>query len=289
MDLDLDRIRDRRSIEDLIEFGIVNLDKPSGPTSFRAASMTGNILDARKSCHYGTLDPKVTGVLPVGLNRACRLAQWFLKKDKTYEGVMRLHRDVPLEEVEWEMRDFRGVIEQVPPVRSRVKRQAREREVYRWQITDAEGRDLRFVAEVEAGTYIRKLVHDLGQRIGGAHMLGLRRTHAGPFGHEDESFVTLEQLERAVQSWRKGEEKPLRRALVPGEAIGRMLPVIRARGECVEELLHGVPVRPDHLQEPSDLPEGEDFVILSDERGLIEVARVVDEPDILARPQFVRN
>lgn len=289
MDLDLDRIRDRRSIEELLQFGIVNLDKPSGPTSFRAASMAGRILDAPKSCHYGTLDPKVTGVLPVGLNRACRLAQWFLKKDKTYVGVMRLHRDVPLEEVEAEMPDFRGVIVQVPPVRSRVKRQARKREVYRWKITGVEGRDLRFVAEVEAGTYIRKLIHDLGERIGGAHMLSLRRTHAGPFGHEDESFVTLEQFERAVQIWRKGEEEPLRRALVPGEAIGRMLPVVWAREECVEELLHGIPVRPDHLQEPPDLPEGEDFVILSDERGLIEVARVVDEPDSLARPQFVRT
>ncbi len=289
MDLDLDAIKSQRTVEELLEFGIVNLDKPSGPTSFRAASMAGKIVEARKSCHYGTLDPKVTGVLPVGLNRACRLARWFLKKDKTYVGVMRLHRELSLDELEAEMSHFRGVIEQLPPVRSRVKRQVRHRQVYRWQITGARGRDVSFIARVEAGTYIRKLVHDLGERIGGAHMLELRRAQAGPFGEDDEEFVTLEELERATRRWRAGDGDFLRRLLVPGEVIGRLLPVARARARAVEELLHGVPVRADHLEEKPDLPEGRDFVIFSTKRGLVEVARIVDEADVIARPQFVRT
>ena len=88
-----------KSISELIEFGILNIDKPSNYTSFQTAEIVGKILkeaglEIRKFSHFGTLDPKVTGVLPVALNRACKLTRWFMKKKKTYVGIMKLHKEI---------------------------------------------------------------------------------------------------------------------------------------------------------------------------------------------------
>ena len=142
MEPDLEETKRRKSLEELLQFAILNVDKPSGPTSFKTADLAKRILRVPKSCHYGTLDPKVTGVLPVGLNRACRLARWFLTKDKTYRGTMRLHSEVGPDELLAQMKEFEGTIRQLPPVRSRVKRRVREREVYYWNVLGREGRVL---------------------------------------------------------------------------------------------------------------------------------------------------
>jgi H/ACA ribonucleoprotein complex subunit 4 len=133
MPLDLHKLKQTRSIDELLRFGIVNLDKPSGPTSFDAADAVRRLLGAQKTGHFGTLDPLATGVLPVALNRATRLAPWFMKKDKTYLATMRLHRDVAPEVLRERMSEFVGEIKQLPPVRSRVKRQERRRRVNRFE------------------------------------------------------------------------------------------------------------------------------------------------------------
>ncbi len=176
---DLKRIKQGKTMEELLHFCILNVDKPAGPTSYRTGERIQEAIGADKMAHFGTLDPKVTGVLPVALNRACKLTRWFLRKDKTYVGIMRLHEDVSDKRLREEMEKFVGTITQVPPVRSRVKREPREREVYSWEMLGRDGKDIHFRASVEAGTYIRKLIDDMGDGIGGAHMLKLRRTRAG--------------------------------------------------------------------------------------------------------------
>ena len=92
--MDLEKIRAKKSISKLLDFSIINLDKPSGPTSFSVDEIIKEKLDLKKASHFGTLDPAVTGVLPVALNRACKLLGYFIRKDKTYVGIMRLHSDV---------------------------------------------------------------------------------------------------------------------------------------------------------------------------------------------------
>lgn len=97
--MDINEIKAKKSIRELLEFGIINIDKSSGPTSFSVSEFVCKKLKLRKTSHFGTLDPKVTGVLPVALNRACKLTGYFLGEDKEYVGVMRLHEDVPIDNI----------------------------------------------------------------------------------------------------------------------------------------------------------------------------------------------
>jgi Pseudouridine synthase len=80
--IDLEEIRKNKPMSELLKFSTINLDKPTGPTSFQTAEMAGRILGIKKFSHFGTLDPLVTGVLPIALNRACKLTGWFMKKNK---------------------------------------------------------------------------------------------------------------------------------------------------------------------------------------------------------------
>ena len=91
-------IKSKKSIKELLEFSIINIDKPTGPTSFSVSQFVKNALGISKTSHLGTLDPQVTGVLPVALNRACRLNEYLIHRDKVYIGIMRLHMDKISEE-----------------------------------------------------------------------------------------------------------------------------------------------------------------------------------------------
>jgi len=286
---DLVRIKQGKTMDELLHFSILNIDKPSGPTSYRTGERVQEAIGAEKMAHFGTLDPKVTGVLPVALNRACKLTRWFLHKEKTYVGVMRVHEDVSDETLDQHMRDFVGVIEQVPPVRSSVKREAREREVYSWERLGRDGRDVHFRARVEAGTYIRKLIHDMGERIGGAHMLKLRRTRAGIFAEDQPSLRSPARIERAAEDYANGDERFLREALIPGEAIGYIMPVLRVSANRLEQLLNGSPLYVEDTGGPVDHPAGTDVAVFADGR-FVEVARTVDneeEERMVAKPEFV--
>ena len=127
MELDIKKIKQKKSIQELLEFGIINIDKPSGPTSFDISDFVRKTLGLRKTSHFGTLDPKVTGVLPIALNRACKLTGFFLGEDKEYVGIMRIHKDASLKEIQKVINEkFIGKIIQLPPVKSRVKRQEQE-------------------------------------------------------------------------------------------------------------------------------------------------------------------
>src|SRR3989344_2801342 len=113
-------MKQTKSIQELLKFSIINLDKPSGPTSFSVSDFIRKSLNLNKTSHFGTLDPQVTGVLPVALSRACRLNEYFMHKDKTYIGIMRLHKETDLKVLNEIVKKFIGKITQLPPVRSSV-------------------------------------------------------------------------------------------------------------------------------------------------------------------------
>ncbi len=311
MHIDLERIKENKTTPELLEFGLIVMDKPAGPTSFKVANMVMRALGLRKTGHLGTLDPAVTGVLPVALSRACRLVGYFMGHDKEYVGVMTLHDEVDDGRLQEAMKKFLGTIVQMPPVRSRVKRQARERDINTFEIISREGRNVRFRADVQAGTYIRKLCHDLGTELGvGAHMSDLRRVRAGIF--REAQSVTVEKFQEAVRSWRGGDDAPLRRMLIPAEIVSRILPVVQVREDSVTRLHQGKPVlRSDIAGEaasakpsggraaslvrraaPPDeiggLETGEKVAVFAGQR-FIEVARAVNEGDVVAVPEFVCN
>ncbi|VVB78274.1 putative tRNA pseudouridine synthase B [uncultured archaeon] len=274
-----------KPISELIEFSIINVDKPAGITSFVCADRVRKILGAKKAGHFGTLDPMVTGVLPVAINRACRLSNYFMKKDKEYVGKMLLHREISEKRLADEMEAFIGKIMQKPPVRSRVKRVLRERTVNKFKIIKKEGNVVEFESDVQAGTYIRKLISDLGEKIGGAHMVELRRIRAGLF-KVDESY-SLEDIEKAVKSWNeKKDESKLREILIPAEIIKQVVTSLQVKEESIKGLLNGKPLMENDVC--GKIPNSELFSVFFKER-FIGVYKKVEEKDIIAKPEFVMN
>jgi len=288
--MNIQKIKQGKSIKELLEFGIINIDKSSGPTSFDISDFVKKSLQLRKTSHFGTLDPKVTGVLPVALNRACKLTGYFLGEDKEYVGIMRIHEDISLEKIKKAIKEkFLGKIIQLPPVKSRVKRQHRQREIKKFELLEKNGKDILFHTEVEGGTYIRKLIDDLGKELKiGAHMLELRRTRAGIFKENDKTYpsVNLYDFEKAVKNYRKGDEKPLREIIIPGEIISELHPVVKAKKESKEKLLTGKPILKTDLVKETKIEKGKIVIVFSDEQ-FIEIAKIVNEKDVFAKPEFV--
>src|SRR3989304_8332582 len=111
--MDINKLKEKKTTEELLEFGIINIDNPSGPTSFDVSDFVRKKANLRKTSHFGTLDPKVTGVLPIALNRACKLTGFFLGEDKTYVGIARFHEEVEIKEIEKIIKEkFSGIIKQ---------------------------------------------------------------------------------------------------------------------------------------------------------------------------------
>jgi len=283
--IDIEKIKKNKSIQELLDFGIIVIDKPSGPTSFQVSGYVKEKLGLKRTGHLGTLDPTVSGVLPVTLGRACRLTEYLLGAKKRYIGIMRLHEPVSKGVVTKAMNEFVGKIKQMPPVKSSVKRVIREREVYSWNLLEQEGKEVLFDTEVQAGTYIRTLVHDLGKNIGGAHMLELRRISAGAF-NEQKSY-TLYDLDEAVEQFAKGDEKLLKDIIVPGEVIGNILDSLTVKQEHVLQYLRGAPIHYSELSSKKVPPQGKIAVFY--ENKLIGCYVVVDKGDLYAKPELVLN
>jgi H/ACA ribonucleoprotein complex subunit 4 len=208
---------EERSVEELLELGLVVLDKPVGPSSHEVSAWAGRICGAQKAGHSGTLDPNVSGVLAVGLNDATKAMGFLLKSKKEYVGIIRFHRVIDENDVKRAFRAFTGEITQLPPVRSAVRRRERKRKVYYLDVLEYNGPEVLFLVGCEAGTYIRKLCFDMGRYLGsGANMLELRRTKAGVLSERES--VTLQDLSDAFWLWReRGEEKEMRRCVRPVE------------------------------------------------------------------------
>ena len=229
-----------RKTEEIITYGIVNVDKPKGPTSHQVSDYMQKILHINKAGHSGTLDPAVTGVLPVALDRATRIVQGLLTAGKEYVAIMHLHKEVEEKLLrETIQKYFIGKIMQLPPIKSSVKRQLRPRTIYYMDILEIDGNDVMFKVGSEAGTYIRKLIHDLGQKLKvGAHMAELRRTKAGPF--DESTLFTMQELTDAYYYWKEEQnDKFIRRVIQPIEAGVKHLPKVWVFDTTVESLCHG--------------------------------------------------
>ncbi len=233
-----------RKTEEIINYGIANIDKPKGPTSHQVSDFVQKILHINKSGHSGTLDPAVTGVLPIALGAGTRIVQAILKAGKEYVAIMHLHKHVEENELKETIeKHFTGKIQQMPPLKSSVKRQLRSRTVYYFDILEIDGRDVLFKVGTEAGTYIRKLIHDLGKKLGcGAHMAELRRTKAGPF--DESSLCTLQELTDAYYFWKEEKnDKFLRKIIQPIEEGVKHLPKVWVFDTTADSLCHGADLK----------------------------------------------
>lgn len=231
---------EKRDIETHLEYGVINLDKPSGPTSHEVVSWVRKILGISNAGHGGTLDPKVTGILPCALGKATRVLSALLTAGKEYVGVMTLHSTEPSKKVESVFKVFTNKIYQRPPLKSSVARKLRVREIYYLKLLEIKDNRVLFRVGCEAGTYIRKLCFDIGEALcSGAHMLELRRTKVGNF-NEETNLNTLQNLKDAYTIYQtEGEEYYLRKIIFPMERMVDHLPKIFVRDTAVDALCHG--------------------------------------------------
>ena len=254
--------------------GVVALDKPKGMSSSAAVQAAKRLYRARKVGHTGSLDPLATGVLPLCFGDATRFSQFLLDSDKRYVAEVRLGVSTDsgdadgsvLEErpvgrltrraIERALGSFRGEIEQVPSMFSAIKhhgqplyklarqgveveRKARPITVYSNEIVDFEDDALTLDVHCSKGTYVRCIVHELGEMLGcGAHVTDLRRTLAGPFGEDD--LVTFETLREA------DAEHGLDALLQPVSSAVRQWPAVTLTDHTAYYLRQGQPVIVPH-------------------------------------------
>lgn len=230
---------EERPLAERIRLGVAIVDKPQGPTSHQVSAWVRDMFGVPKAGHSGTLDPRVTGVLPVALADATRALEAVLEGDKEYIGVMQLHQDLDPAKVRSMMARFVGDIYQTPPVRSAVKREQRTRHIAELEPMEVSGRDVLFRVRCESGTYVRTLCVDIGDALGvGANLVDLRRTRTASLAEAEAH--PLNAFRDAIAFWKEdGDEDPLRSLLQPMERLLEHLPRIVVKDTAVDALCHG--------------------------------------------------
>ncbi|CAN5349821.1 tRNA pseudouridine(55) synthase TruB [soil metagenome] len=285
--------------------GILIIDKPENFTSHDVVARLRRILKTKSIGHTGTLDPFATGVLVMLIGKATRLAQFLDKDKKEYQAVVRLGfetdtgdrtgelritnyelRNVSVDEIEGVLKDFRGQIEQTPPMYSakkiagkklyelarkgiEVERKPVNITIYELQITNYEspkqndfGRGtLDFGRKIacSAGTYSRTVAEDIGKKLEtGAHLAELRRTKAGKFGIE--KAVTLEELEEIVA------ENKLDDVLISMNEAVSHLPEIKLSKEEIIKTKNGIKLKTEQIAD-----DGRFFRMIDENENLIAI------------------
>jgi tRNA pseudouridine55 synthase len=247
--------------------GVIVVDKPEGWTSHDVVAKMRRVAKTKKIGHLGTLDPIATGVLPLVIGRATRLAQFYTRSDKIYEGVVRFGWSTTTYDrageptsgrVEFRidpgalaaaLDPFRGEIMQTPPPVSAKKIDGRRAydlarqavavelapvpvEVYEIAVLEAAGTEATLRVHCSGGTYMRSIAHELGQALGcGAHLAELRRVASGEF--EIAQARTIAQLESLAADERLGE------ALVPAAEMLPAMPTVFVDDLTVTQIRNG--------------------------------------------------
>jgi len=259
---------DKRTIEQLLNHGLILLDKPPGPTSHETVAWTKRILKIPKIGHSGTLDPQVTGVLPLGLGDATKALGVLLLGPKEYHALGRLHSLPSKQKLENVLDLFRGEIYQRPPQRSAVVRQTRTRTIHKLELLEQKERLVLIRVLCEAGTYIRKLFYDIGEILGpGASMIELRRSRVHQF-NEDMYLVTLHELSLAYDLWKqKNDDSKLLKLILPIEFCLSEVKSVVIRDSAVDALCHGAQLAIPGILRISPNLRKDDLVAIYSQKG----------------------
>lgn len=284
--------------------GVIPVNKPKGWTSFDVIAKLRGILKTKRLGHSGTLDPMATGVLAVFVGKATKACDMVNGDGKRYTASFRLglstdtqditgkvlnrsDKSVSRQELETAKESFVGDIMQLPPMYSAVKvggkklyelaregktieREAKKRHIDFIEITeyDENTREGKMSVSVSSGTYIRTLIHDIGEKLGSfGTMTELQRTFAGGFDLED--CYTIEQIEKASSEGRAQE-------LMTGiEAVFSYLEKITLSDRNTALYKNGVKLRPEQVGIKNGQARGDkQFAVFSAEGGFISVATI---------------
>lgn len=228
-----------------ISYSLINLDKPAGITCNDIDNKVKKILGYKKAGHTGTIDSNYTGVLIICFDEALKAMPLLVGTDKEYEGIMYLHKDIQLKNLRKTIKQkFIGTITQTPPIKSRVARKPRKRKIYSFKILKKDGKNVYFRTKVESGTYIRKLISDIGKELKiGAQLKDLRRTKVGHFSIKDS--VKIDNINKII---------PIEKALKNSKKV-------YVRKSSIEKIRHGVPIQQNGILKKDKTKSGEKVAI----------------------------
>ncbi|PFH57790.1 hypothetical protein XA68_14554 [Ophiocordyceps unilateralis] len=259
----------KRDIKSYISSGVINLDKPSNPSSHEVVAWVKRILRVDKTGHSGTLDPKVTGCLIVCIDRATRLVKSQQGAGKEYVCVIRLHDKLPGGEPQFAraLETLTGALFQRPPLISAVKRQLRIRTIHESKLIEFDNeRHLGvFWVSCEAGTYIRTLCVHLGLLLGvGAHMQELRRVRSGAMD-ESKQLVTLHDvLDAQWMMDNTRDESYLRKVISPLETLMTSYKRLVVKDSAVNAVCYGAKLMlPGLLRYEAGIEHHEEVVLMT--------------------------
>jgi H/ACA ribonucleoprotein complex subunit 4 len=266
-----------RPIDELKNYGVINLDKPANPSSHEVVAWVKKLLKVEKTGHSGTLDPKVTGCLIVCLNRATRLVKAQQSAGKEYVAIVKLHAPIESEkELVRALDKLTGTVFQRPPLISAVKKVLRVRTIYENKLIeyDPEKEMGIFWVSCQAGTYIRTECVHVGYYTGtGAHMLELRRVRSGAL-KEDETMVSMHDVMDA--QWMHdnfNDEAYLRRVIMPLEVLLVGYKRIVVKDTTVNSICYGAQLMlPGVLRYEDGIEIGKEVVLITTKGEAVALA-----------------
>lgn len=284
--------------------GFLNINKPAGWTSHDVVARLRTLLKIKKIGHTGTLDPQATGVLPICLGKATKLAEFLSGADKVYTAVLRLGETTETQDAEGRVLEsrpvegigderikevvesFQGEVQQLPPMFSavkingqplykaaragkEVKRPTRTIRIHHICVLGRDGRDIRFRVACSKGTYIRTLCADIGNLLGvGGHLKQLVRDQSGPFLIGD--ALTLDEFERRVKEGRSAE------VILSPKHIFKEFPILRVNSEGARLVRNGAPIRPRAVEKwPKEFRTGQHVLVYTSAGHLIALAEAL--------------
>ena len=230
-----------RPVSSLLDYGLILLDKPPGPTSHEVVAWVKRIVGISKAGHSGTLDPGATGLLPIGLGEGTKALSILLFGPKEYYALARLHYHIDDNKLDTVISQFVGDIFQRPPQRSSVKRATRIRTIYEIERLERYERLILMRILCQSGTYIRKIVYDIGEILGtGATMVELRRTQVSSLSERKDGLVRMHDLADALELYRHEEDDTkLRKLIRPIEYCMDGVDSVVVRDTAIDALCHG--------------------------------------------------
>ena len=256
------------ALENILDSGVIIIDKPPKLASHEVTTLVKKMLGAKRAGHAGTLDPGVSGVLPVALGRATKLLDYIVAKDKVYVGIIKFKYEQPKENVLGLFKKFEGEITQMPPKISAVRKVPRKRVIHYIKFLEQNGKFVLFETKTQAGTYVRTLCEDIGKLTGGARMEELRRIAVGDI--REDRAVKMQDLADATWLWKeKKDEGQIRKMVLPVESYLANYPRITLKVSAVSELLKGAQLAAPGISGMGKFGKGERVAIYSEKNEFV--------------------
>ena len=274
-----------RDLSQLMQSGIILVDKPPGPSSHQLAAWARGILGLNRLGHGGTLDPFATGGLTLLLGKATRLTEFVLSTDKTYVAVLKIDPKHDPFEIDEVLKGLNGEIYNVPPLESAVKVRVRTRVIKDIRLLESDvGSGLHCIrVSCQAGTYIRTLARDIGLMLGSeCRLVELHRDRTGIF--DQTMLCSMQQLTDAALLAEQGDEDALRKLIAPVESFLAKMPGAWVRDSAIASICHGAPLAvPGIYQIDRGLGPGDKIVLWSGKGEAVAIGELTVESDEVPR------